>query len=344
MTTLAVVAAGCGFDPATVPIPGTGVTGPTYRLHVEFVDVLNLPAQAKVIAEGVEIGAVTGVTVVDPVPGPGATPGYAVVDVAVRASVRLPATTRAELRQQTILGDISLALLPPPGPGAAELSDGDTIPLARTRPADQVEDTMAILATFVNGGAVDRLQSIVDQLDAALPRDIAQTERIAAAMAVTIDDLAANLDDVDVLLDGMSAATADIAGSAPLLADILTDGEVRQLVDAVASLINALGLFGRIAEISRALAWLAPTLEAGNAAGRALMPLLFTARPFDTQAPSNLKLATELLRNKIIPWIQYGPGVNVESVTVTGDLTASLSADEQVDHVLDTLRMIGAVR
>ncbi len=69
------------------------------------------------------------------------------------------------------------------------------------------------------------------------------------------------------------------------------------------------------------------------------MPLAFAARPFNLDDPSNLKLLTELLRDKILPWFQYGPKVNVQTVTV-GD---PMSTDDQVDQIVDTLRMIGGV-
>ncbi|MGV9408390.1 MlaD family protein [Nocardia sp. NPDC003693] len=338
------VVSACGFDPATIPVPGTRIQGPTYRVQAQFTDVLNLPAQAKVFANGAQIGTVAAVSIIDPVTTPTFVPGYAVVELRLRESVRLPATTRAELRQQTVLGDINVTLIPPPVATSPALADGASIPLTRTRAANQVEDTMAILATFINGGSIDRFQDLVRDLDSALPQQITDTERAARNIAVNADDLAANLDDVDVFLTGLTDVTTDAARSAPLAADILTDTEVRQLVDAVSSLINALGLFGRIAEISRALTWLAPALQGADDAARAVMPMLFTSRPFDLNAPSNLNLITALLRDKIIPWVRYGPAVNLRSVTVDDGANPQPSTQDQVDVVLQTLRMLGAVR
>ncbi|WP_248957602.1 MlaD family protein [Rhodococcus ruber] len=341
LSAVAVTVAGCGVDPATVPVPGTGVTGDTYTVHVEFTDALNLPMRAKVFADGAQIGTVMDVSVVDPSPGPEPEAGYAVVDLELLESVRLPATTRAELRQQTILGDIHVALMTSGDDQSGDaLTDGATIPRSRTRPTNQIEDTMAALALFVNGGAVTTFQEIVDELNSVLPADAAQTRRISENLAANARDLASNQDDLDVLLDGLGGATQQVADKSPLLADILTDGEVEQLVDAVSSLLSALGLFGRIAEISRALSWLAPVLTASDGAAEAFMPLAFAARPFNLDDPSNLKLLTELLRDKILPWFQYGPKVNVQTVTV-GD---PMSTDDQVDQIVDTLRMIGVVR
>ncbi|NKY61031.1 MlaD family protein [Nocardia flavorosea] len=345
LVAIALVTGGCAFDPADVPVPGSGVPGPTYRIQVQFTDVLNLPMRAKVFANGAQVGTVSGVRVVDPAAGQHRGAGYAVADLDIQQAVRLPESVRVELRQQTVLGDVHVALISPPGNGGAVLADGATVPMNRTSPAGQVEDTMAALATFVNGGAIEQFQNVVDQLGAALPADPAETARRARALAVNATDLAANQDDLDTLLAGLAEAGRTGADSAPLLADVLVDGEVQQLVDAVSSLITALGLFGRIAEISRALTWLAPALRAGDAAAKAFMPLVFTARPFDTSAPSNLNLLVGLLRDKIIPWVQYGMKANVASIRLAeGAAGTPPPPDEQVDRVVATLRMIGAIR
>ncbi|MGV9482596.1 MlaD family protein, partial [Gordonia aichiensis] len=57
--TAVLTTAGCGFDPAAVPVPGTGVPGPTYSIDIEFTDALNLPRRAKVVANGIQVGTVT---------------------------------------------------------------------------------------------------------------------------------------------------------------------------------------------------------------------------------------------------------------------------------------------
>lgn len=354
LTVFTLVLGGCGFDPAGVPVPGSRIDGDSYTVHVEFSDALNLPLQAKVFTDGVQVGTVTDIVVVDKNNGDDdndddhnhamseAGPGFAVAEVELLDSVRIPDTAGAELRQQTLLGDIHVELTVPEVTGVDMLGEGSRIPLERTRSLGQVEDSMATLAMFINGGAVTSAQDIVAQLNSAMPRDPAQTRRVADSIASNADDLATNLDDVDVFLDGMSSASQQAADSAPLLADILTEVEVEQLVNAVSSLIHALGLFGRIAEISRSLTWLAPTLDSADAAARAVMPLLFTSRPFDVTQPSNFNHISGLLRNRIIPWFEFGPKMDVRAVTVNG--AEQLSADEQTEHVIRTLRMIGVVQ
>ncbi len=92
---------------------------------------------------------------------------------------------------------------------------GATIPRSRTRPTNQIEDTMAALALFVNGGAVTTFQEIVDELNSVLPADAAQTRRISENLAANARDLASNQDDLDVLLDGLGGATQQVADKSP---------------------------------------------------------------------------------------------------------------------------------
>ena len=66
LSVVALVAAGCAFDPAEMQVPGTTVSGDTYPIDIQFGNVLNLPPGAKVLADGVEVGNLTGLEVHDP--------------------------------------------------------------------------------------------------------------------------------------------------------------------------------------------------------------------------------------------------------------------------------------
>ncbi|MEU6559856.1 MlaD family protein [Nocardia nova] len=342
---LALVAAltlgGCGFDPSSIPIPGTGLSGPSYPVRIEFADALNLPTRAKVFANGAQVGTVTGVHVVNPVAGrPGA--GHVEVEVDIRDSVRLPLDTRAELRQNTVLGDIHIALTAPPGAVGARIAADGVIPLDHTRPPNQLEDIMSALAVFVQGGAVDRFQDIVNQMNAALPADTRDTARIANTLGGDLIDLGGNLDAVGRLLDGLERTATAAHDTGPILSNLLTDKEVRQIVNAAGSLVQTLGVFGEIGNLAHALEWAAPLLRSYDAAARAFAPLAFTGRPFDLAAPSNLNLLVNLLRDKIIPFAEHGPRVDITGVRIDG--AAPMNTGEQVQRIIATLRMIGAVR
>lgn len=335
-------AAGCGFDPASVPVPGAGVAGPTYAIHIEFADVLNLPARAKVMANGTQVGAVTGVHVVDPASGAGSG-GYVVVDAEIQRSVALPDKTVAQLRQDTVLGDIHVELSTPSDGFATPLPAGGTIPRAQTAPATQVEDILTGIATFVQGGAITRFQDIVNRLNAVLPPDPADTARISQNVGANAMDLAAHLDAADALLNGLTADATVVDGMAPQTAELLTDPAVRQISDAVTSIVGVVGVLGALGGVAHSLVWLGPLVRSGDAAARAFVPLAFTARPLDLNAPSNLNALVALLRDRVIPFVERGPKVNVTGLEVEGAPVA-MSTDDQVDSIIRTLRMIGAVR
>lgn len=327
---------GCAFDPSDIPVPGAAVSGGSYPLRIEFANVLNLPARAKVIANGAQVGTVEKVEVV---PGDAAGPGYVVVDIQVAASVELPATTVAELRQNTVLGDIHIALTTPPDGYGSLLRPGDTITRDRTEPPVQLEDTMAAIAFFVNSGSVGHLQDIVNRLNSVLPRDPAETQRIARVLATDAVDLAANLDQVDLLLYGIAGNAEVMHGIQDELDNILRPESVRQMTAATTSIAGVTEIFGGLGPVGGSLAWLAPLAQSGGAAAAAFVPLL-TGGPLDLRRPSNLNLLVALLRDEIIPFVDNGPRVNISGVR-TGD---TLSTDDQVNRIIETLRMIGAVR
>ncbi|MET9214637.1 MULTISPECIES: MlaD family protein [unclassified Nocardia] len=335
--TAVLTTAGCGFDPAAVPVPGTGVPGPTYSIDIEFTDALNLPRRAKVVANGIQVGTVTATTLVDPAPG---RPGHVRVNAEIQQSVPLPTSTAAELRQNTVLGDIHVALRTPPDGFGALLADGGTIPLARTRPAVPIEDAMAGMATFVQGGAVNKLQDMVNRLNAVLPDDPRDTARISGVIGADIRDLAANLDQVDVFLNGLATDAAVVHRRDEPFGELLTPPAVAQVTAAITSFVGAIGVIGALGPVAHALVWLAPLVSAGDAAARALVPLAFTARPLDLDAPSNLNALVSLLRDKVIPFAEHGPKVDVVRVGLDDPVTT----EDQVDRIVETLRMIGMVR
>ncbi|MEV6774183.1 MlaD family protein [Nocardia sp. NPDC051030] len=329
---------GCAFDPAQVPVPGTTVSGPTYRVHIEFGNVLNLPARAKVIANGAQVGTVSGVRVVDSAHS-GGKGGFVVVDADISTKVQLPTNTIAELRQNTVLGDIHLALTTPPDGFSSLLKDEGTIPQERTRPPVQLEDTMAALAAFTQGGAISQLQDIINRFNAVLPADPNETKRIAQSAAGNATDLAANLDKVDSLLNGLGVNAQVLHDRSDFLDHQLNQESVDTMTGVTNSIRGVTQIFAVLGQLGQSLVWLAPLANSGDAAVQAFAPLALSGKPLDLSVPSNLSTLTALLRDKLIPFIEQGPKVNI-----TGVHADSVSRDDQVSNILAGLRMIGAVR
>ncbi|RDI62925.1 MlaD family protein [Nocardia pseudobrasiliensis] len=335
----AVPAAGCAFDPSSVPVPGSEVSGDTYNIRIQFANVLNLPARAKIMANGAQVGTVSGVSVVDSAKASGHG-GYVEVDAKISRSVRLPAKTRAELRQNTVLGDIHVALITPPDGFGDLLPSGGTIPLAQTKPPVQLEDTMAALATFTQGGAVQQVQDTINQINDVLPKDTAQTKRIGDTMAADAVDLGNHLDRLDSLLDGIDNNTNVLHGIQPVLVDLLNQASVDQMNGIAPSIVGVFKIFDKLGPIGTSLTWLGPLLTNADGTVQAFLPLLASARPLDLSQPSNLQALISLIRDKIIPFAEHGPKVNITGVKTD----APVPIPDQTDRIVATLRMIGVVR
>ncbi|MEU5758419.1 MlaD family protein [Nocardia sp. NPDC047648] len=334
----ATVSASCAFDPATVPLPGARLSGETYSVRIEFANALNLPAGARVMSSGVRIGTLDSVRVVDPTPRE---PGMAVAEVEILRTVRLSAATTAQLRQNTVLGDIHIELTVPAADTSRELAPGAVIPLARSQPATQVEDIMSGIASFVGTGAMGHARDIVSQVGAAMPPDPADTARIAQVLGADLADISANLDQVTALGLAFQDNLRAIEDNSRALGELLTPEGAQQVSVSAASVVELLGVIGGLGGIAHSIEWLAPLAASGDAAAEALMPLLFTARPFDTSAPSNLAALVALLRDKVIPFAAKGPKVNVAGVGIDG---VAMPEDEQLGRMIGVLRMIGMVR
>ncbi|WP_342215528.1 MULTISPECIES: MlaD family protein [Nocardia] len=328
---------GCGFDPAEVPVPGTGISGDRYGIRILFADALNLPARAKVTVDGLRAGVVRDVSLVDAGKDHD---GYVAVDVDLMASVRLPVGTTAELRQPTILGDVSIALMTPPTGTQDALPPGATIGLDKTKPLLQVEDTMNVLATFVQGGGIQQAQEIMNRVNGVLPMDTRQTASISEVVGADIIDLANHLDAVDAMLNGLRANTDVVQRRTPELEYLLTESGVSQAAASMTSMIGLITLYDGFKLLTESLRWVGPLAQSGNEAARAFVPLLFTRRPLDLNAPSNLNKAVAILREKVIPFVERGPKVNIVGIEGVGPI----SDDDRIDSILASLRMIGVVR
>ncbi|WP_067824636.1 MlaD family protein [Nocardia inohanensis] len=321
---------GCTFDPAAVPVPGASVSGRTYPLHIVFANALNLPPGAKVQADGVEVGNLTGVHVTETTTTDGkAGRGYVVADIRIREGVRLPEDVNVELRQTTPLGDVHIAVTTPPRSTAPPLAPGATVPMSRTTRAPQVEDTMAGLATALGSGAVTDIQDTVRQLNAVLPADPHETARTFGVIGTDLTDVAGDLHSLDQMLDGLTSVTGVGTELLPTLQPMLTDDGTEHLVATTQAVINVFLMFSAMGPLAHSALYLAPTVAASDELARAFVPMLLGARPLDLSSASNLARANALIRDKLIPFAQH-PAVNITT--------------DQTDRVLDTLRMIGVVK
>lgn len=346
--TVAITGTACSFQPADLPVPGTGVGGSTYHLRIEFANVLNLPRGAKVISDGVRVGQLTDVTVVNPVTAASehsARGGYVIAGVDISSAVRLAAGTTAELRQETPLGDVHIALTGPTTPSSSQLAPDAVIPLSDTAQSPQIEDIMARLSTFIGTGAVTEVQDIVRRMNAVMPDDPQETAHIAATLGADLINLGEHHDAIHTLVAGLRSTVEDgLLANTPILDPLLTPEGIQHTTDSINTTIGVIFVLTALGPVAPSITWLGPMLHALDGTVQATVPMLFGAHPLDTSSPSNLKKLVDLIQNKVIPFADRGPKLNLVGVTVDSPGAPALNPEEQTTRIIDTLRMIGAVQ
>lgn len=289
--------AACSLDPTRLPVPGAYSPRHAYTVKIEFASVLNLPARAKVDSGGVQIG------VLDRVELEGTT---AVTYVEIAGDTKLPANTRAELRQATPLGDIYIALLPPDDKSGPILRNGDTIPLRNTSPADNVEDLLRSMSNLVAGGAIGTLQTTVVNVNKAFPQDPGELTRMKHTVAGVLSDLAANQETIDQMLDGMANITSGFAANTEVFNRLVTEGPAKlQGLSAVTmAILNVVGASKDVGKLGGDL--INPIAGDLMQILSYITPMIHTMATADTTIPVIADKFVALLRYKLLGWFRDG--------------------------------------
>ncbi|MGZ4592862.1 MAG: MCE family protein, partial [Actinomycetes bacterium] len=297
-----------------LPLPGGAAQGSNvYRVTVEFNDVLDLVPQSAVKVNDVTVGAVDKITLDG---------WHARVRIRLLDSVKLPDNAVAELRQTSLLGEKFVSLAPPTDrPATGRLSDGDTIPLARSGRNPEVEEVLGALSLILNGGGVAQLKTINVELTKAMSGRESDIRSAIKQLDVFIGGLDDQKADIVRALDGLDRLSARLAkqrGDIATAIDNLGPGlkvladQRRQLTQMLVALSD-LGKVGtRVIKASKAdtvanLKALQPTLTKLADAGANLpnaLAIAFTY-PFPNAAAgavkgdyTNLRITADLdLRN-----------------------------------------------
>lgn len=148
---------GCGPGYQDLPLPGSSVEGKSYRLEVAFDDAVNLARGAQVKVDGLPVGRVQRVRA----------EGFrAVAELAIENDMTIPGGSTARLRYDTPLGELFVEL--DTAAAGEPLGDGDAITARDTTTAPSVEDTLAQASLLINGGGLGELQTINEELNAAI--------------------------------------------------------------------------------------------------------------------------------------------------------------------------------
>lgn len=195
------VLSACGTTMRDLPIPGTGVSGDTIEIQAQFDDALNLAVGAPVKVNGVDMGKVKSIEADD-------FTARATLTVKKEAEVREGA--QARLRYTTPLGELFVDVTNP-AEGAA-LADKAVLARENTRTAPSVEDALAQASLLINGGGLDQLQTVTEELNTALNGNEADYRALLDKASVFLTQANSTTQAIDSVLTSMNSLSTTLNG------------------------------------------------------------------------------------------------------------------------------------
>jgi phospholipid/cholesterol/gamma-HCH transport system substrate-binding protein len=235
---------GCGLpNLADLPLPGGAPSGEGYRITVEFSDVLDLVPQAAVKVDDVTVGSVEEISL----------SGWtARVRLRIDRKVQLPGNATAAVRQSSLLGEKYVAVVAPAdGSAYGHLSEGDVIPLSRTKRGAEVEEVLAALGMLLNGGGLAQIKTINQELADALEgrepevRDaLRRLDEFIGGLDRQKADLVRAIEALDRLTSRLARQRQVVGDAVDALAPGLTVLEEQR--EQLTATLTSLGALGRV--------------------------------------------------------------------------------------------------
>ncbi|WP_257890493.1 MlaD family protein [Rhodococcus sp. USK10] len=313
---LILVASACSLRPEDLPSVRGGV-GADYELSIEFASVMNLPNGADVIMDGVRVGEVHDVQITD---------RSVVVHTGIRDDTRVPAGIRAIVRQNTLLGDTYVALVrDPDAPGGEYLAEGATVPASRTTSPPQLEDTMAVLATFINGGSIRRIEDVMARVNTVMP-SVPEIQKLSSIVSVDLHDLGDRTGNVDRMLSEMDSTAVALGDNGTELSTLFDSSSVHYWRRVATNIVAHIGqILPSIGSVYEGGLWMVPMLESLADTGDSIVG--YSSATVDV---------SNFLRTTLIPFAK-NPSVDIVSVNTP-------QGDQMVADAENILRMLGAVK
>lgn len=180
--------------------------GAGYTVVAKFTDYGGIYTGAQVTYRGHDIGEVADLRLT--------ANGVAMV-LRIRDEVKVPADTRADVRQLSVVGEQYVDLIPQ-SRGGPYLSDGSVIPNSRTEASPPVEKLLANLQALVTSVGEQDLETAINELNKAFEGIGPELERLIDSTAVLVRAADANLVETKRLIrDGRTVLSTQVAlGSA----------------------------------------------------------------------------------------------------------------------------------
>ncbi|WP_026919041.1 MlaD family protein [Gordonia shandongensis] len=319
LATTTALLAGCSLGPDDLPSPTGGVED-GFPVDLEFTSALNLPNGANVTFDGLDVGRVTDVRA----------SGQTVnVTATIRADSEIPSDAEATIRQDTVLGDTYVAIDRSPGSTVTStLRSGATIPVSRTTSPPQLEDTLAVLANFVNGGNIQKIEDTIRRINRAVPvpEDLVG---LSKTVAIDLRDLSKNLGRIDGLLAGLDRTATAVESRHDKISAVISDHGVEYWDQMAKKMIQHLGtILPSVGSIFAGGGWLVPMLKS-------LATTINTVKGAGVDFADDSARIDAFLTSVIVPFSQR-PSVDLVSVTTPDG--------RQLADMRRVLRMLGAVR
>lgn len=324
-------ASGCAaLSPTKLPSAQTFRSG--WTMKVDFATVVNLPDQSKVTINGIDGGVVKSSKIVGG--------KNAEVTLLIDNDMSVSRDATAEIRQDTLLGDTYVSLTNPSTGAQNALAHGGVLPVANTKEPVQIESLLSSLANFVNAGSggVGDLGDAFRRVNAQFPQNPNDVRRIEGTMMDTLNAWANNTDQLNQLLtsaNGMVQTLADNTGTL----NTLVSPAGGQILKTFLGFFPLFQLLARLSAVTNADIGAVPLLNSlTGVINGVIKPILIPGWP-----NSDVALATQLqslLTDKLIPFFQNSPKLNVRQLAVDNNVPTAAQADLMVR----TFRMMGLVQ
>ena len=212
-----VVLSGCDFDVYELPLPGGADVGDgPMTVTIEFDNVLDLVPQSSVKVKDVTVGKVKSVEVERQDDADGTLGYVAQVEVEIRGDTQLPANATATIRQTSLLGEKFVSLdAPATGAESTLLADGDEISIESTGKSPEIEEVLGALSLLLNGGGLDKLQTITTEVNAALEGREDSVKSLLTQISSFMGQLDANKDDIVAAIESLNELAKGVRREQP---------------------------------------------------------------------------------------------------------------------------------
>lgn len=190
----------CGTTMRDLPIPGTGVSGDTIEVKAQFAEALNLAEGAPVKVNGVDMGKVDSITVDD---------FTAEATLTLKEEAELREGANARLRYTTPLGELFVDVTNPTA--GALLGENAVLELTDTETAPTIEDALAQASLLINGGGLDQLQTVTEELNTALNGNEGDYRALLDKASVFLTQANATTQSIDLVLNSLNSLSKTLS-------------------------------------------------------------------------------------------------------------------------------------